>query len=105
MDSTNQIGLFEAIDSARALRKFRPDPIADEVISRILDAAIQAPSGGNRQQWLFVVIRDLEQRRKLAAIYKRASEIGAAFYAERARPAHVEEAEYRRMLTSGSYYA
>ena len=103
MKSIEQIELFEAIYSARALRKFRPDPVPDELISKILDAAIQAPSGGNRQQWLFVVVKDLEQRRRLAAIYKKAAEVMAAFYAVRSRPAHVDEAAYRRMLASGSY--
>jgi nitroreductase len=103
MKSIEQIELFEAIYSARALRKFRPDPVPDELISKILDAAIQAPSGGNRQQWLFVVVKDLEQRRRLAAIYKKAAEVVAAFYAVRSRPAHVDEAAYRRMLASGSY--
>lgn len=103
MKSIEQIELFEAIYSARALRKFRPDPVPDELISKILDAAIQAPSGGNRQQWLFVVVKDLEQRRRLAAIYKKAAEIVATFYAVRPRPAHVDEASYRRMLASGSY--
>jgi nitroreductase len=103
MDSTNPSALFEAMYTARAVRKFRPDPVPDEVISRILDAAIQAPSGGNRQQWLFIVVRSIEQRRKLAAIYKKASEIVAAFYAQRERPAHLNEAEYGRILSSGSY--
>jgi nitroreductase len=42
MTPMDQIELFEAIYSARALRKFRPDPVPDELISKILDAAIQA---------------------------------------------------------------
>jgi len=99
----DQIGLFDAIYSARAIRKFRPDPVPDETIAKILDAAVQAPSGGNRQQWLFVVVKDAEQRRRLAAIYKKAAEVIAAFYAMRKRPEHVDEATYRRMLASGSY--
>ncbi|MGH7932446.1 MAG: nitroreductase family protein [Candidatus Binataceae bacterium] len=103
MYPTDEIGLFEALYSARAQRRFRPDPVPDELISRILEAAIQAPSGGNRQQWLFIVVKDHEQRRRLAAIYRKASEVVAAFYAERVRPAHLDEAEYRRMLASGSY--
>jgi len=98
-----QIGLFDAIYSTRAIRKFRPDPVPDEMIAKILDAAVQAPSGGNRQQWLFVVVKDLEQRRRLAAIYKQAAEVIGTFYAARKRPEHVHEAAYRRMLASGSY--
>ncbi len=99
----DQIGLFEAIHSARAIRKYRPDPVPDEAIAKILEAAVQAPSGGNRQQWLFVVVTEREQRRRLAAIYRKAAEVVAAFYALRKRPEYVDEAAYRRMLTSGSY--
>jgi nitroreductase len=98
-----QIGLFEAMYSARALRRFRPEPVPDQVISRILDAAIQAPSGGNRQGWLFVVVKDPEQRTKLADIYKRAAKIVMAFYAERGRPEHMDERQYTQFLASGIY--
>ena len=44
-----EIGLFEAIHSARALRRLKSDPVPDELIARILDAAIRAPSAGNAQ--------------------------------------------------------
>ena len=40
-----EIGLFEAIYSARSLRRFNPDPVPDDVITKVLDAAIRAPSG------------------------------------------------------------
>ena len=51
------IGLFEAIYTTRALRRLKPDPIPDEVLFQVFDAAIRAPSGGNAQDWRFVVIR------------------------------------------------
>ena len=44
-----EIGLFEAIYSARSLRRLKPDPVPEELITKILDAAIRAPSGGNAQ--------------------------------------------------------
>ena len=59
------IGLFEAIYSARSLRRLKPDPVPEELITRILDAAIRAPSAGNTQNWAFVVIRDPEQGARL----------------------------------------
>ena len=43
----SEIGLFEAMYSARALRRLKPDPVPDEIITKILDAAIRAPSAGN----------------------------------------------------------
>ena len=52
------IGLFEAVYSARSIRRLKPDPVPEELITRILDAAIRAPSGGNAQSWAFVVVRD-----------------------------------------------
>ena len=45
------IGLFEAIYSQRALRYFKPDPVDDNLIWKILDAGIRAPSGSNSQGW------------------------------------------------------
>jgi nitroreductase len=55
-----EIGLFDAIYSARALRRLKPDPVPEDVITRILDAAIRAPSAGNAQNWIFIVARDAE---------------------------------------------
>jgi len=48
----DQLGVFETIHSCRALRRFKPDPVPDEVLAKILGAAIQAPCGGNEQNWL-----------------------------------------------------
>jgi nitroreductase len=42
----------------RALRRFRPDPVPEEVLFQLFDAAIRAPSGQNVQDWRFVVITD-----------------------------------------------
>jgi nitroreductase len=99
----NEIGLFEAMYSARALRRLKPDPVPEEIITQILDAAIRAPSAGNSQHWVFIVVRDPEQRRKLAAIYRKASDIAKAIYRARGRPAHMTEEQYQRMMSSGAY--
>ena len=69
----DEIGLFEAIDSQRGLRRFKPDPVPDEMISRILQAAIKAPSGGVQQGWSFIVVRDPETRRKIGDLYRTGS--------------------------------
>jgi nitroreductase len=98
-----EIGLFEAMYTARALRRFKPDPVPDDVITKILDAAIRAPSGSNAQDWLFVVVKDAERRRKLAQIYAKGSKILMGLYANRQRPAHVSESQYNKMLASSMY--
>ena len=53
-----EIGLFDAMYSARALRRLKPDPVPEEIITRIVDAAIRAPSAGNAQNWAFILMRD-----------------------------------------------
>ena len=99
----SEIGLFEAMYSARALRRLKPDPVPEEILTRILDAAIRAPSAGNAQNWTFIVVRDAEMRRQLGLVYRKASEIAAAMYAARERPAHMTEAQYRQMLSAGAH--
>lgn len=97
------ISLFEAIHSARSIRKLRPDPVPEALITRVLEAATQAPSGGNAQNWGFVVVRDAGLRAKLGAIYRRGSDIAAKIYAARGRPAHLSEAQYRRFMQNSGW--
>lgn len=99
----HDIGLFEAMYTARALRRLRSDPVPEEILTRILDAAIRAPSAGNAQSWAFVVVRDAELRRRLGAVYRKGSEIASAMYAARERPAHMSDGQYRRMMSAGAY--
>jgi nitroreductase len=98
-----EIGLFEAIYSARSLRRLKPDPVPEQLITKILDAAIRAPSAGNAQNWAFVVVRDPEQRRKLGMIYRKASDIAEAMYAARGRPAHLTERQFARLMAAGAH--
>jgi nitroreductase len=98
-----EIGLFEAMYTARAMRRLKPDPVPEEVITKILDAAIRAPSGGNAQNWIFIVVRDAAQRHALAAVYRKASDEVAPIYAARGRPAYQTEEQYRRMMDAGTY--
>ncbi len=66
---TNEIGLFEAMFTQRALRRLKPDPVPDDLVHRLIEAATKAPSGGNRQPWAFVVIRDVATKRQIGAWY------------------------------------
>ncbi len=61
--------LIDALRTSGAIREFRPDPVADEVISRMLDTARFAPSGGNRQGWRVIVIKDAATRRAVKDLY------------------------------------
>lgn len=99
----NDVALFEAIYTARALRRLKPDPVPEVLITKVLDAAIRAPSGGNAQNWAFVVVRDAEKRRQLGAIYRKASDEVSAIYAARGRPPHQTEEQYRKFMAAGAY--
>jgi nitroreductase len=62
---TDDPGLFHTIYTTRALRRFKPDPVPDEVLFQLFDAAIRASSGQNAQDWRFVIIRDVAIKTKL----------------------------------------
>ena len=63
--------VYEALYPTRAMRRVKPDPIPSDVQQRILDAAVRAPSGGNTQNWRFLVVDDPEIRGQLGPIYRR----------------------------------
>ena len=71
-ESRLTIPLGEAMFTQRAIRRFRPDPIPDDVMRDIMEAAIRAPNGGNRQPWHFLVIKDPDVRLELGELYKEA---------------------------------
>ena len=98
-----EVGLFEAMYTARALRRLKPDPVPDELINQVLDAAIRAPSAGNAQNWIFIVVRDEAQRRRLGEVYRKASDEVRQIYAARGRPAHLSDEQYRRLMAGGEY--
>lgn len=97
------MNLFDAINTARALRRFKPDPVPDDVITKILEAGIRAPSGSNEQTWLFVVIKDAEQRRKIGEVYRKGGQILMALYANRVKPEHMDQNQYDKLMASAYY--
>ncbi|MFB0567327.1 MAG: nitroreductase family protein [Candidatus Bathyarchaeia archaeon] len=50
--------VLEAIRSRRSVRKYKPEAVPDDLVEKILEAAVWAPSGSNIQPWNFIVIRD-----------------------------------------------
>jgi nitroreductase len=95
------VDVFEAIHTARMLRVLKPDPVPDVLIQRILEAAICAPSAGNAQTWCFLAVTDGTQRAQLGDAYRRASVSVRDLYVAQGRPAHMDDAEFQRMLRSG----
>jgi nitroreductase len=68
---------FEVVRRQRACRSFAPDPVSDELMERLLEAATHAPSAENRQPWVFVVVRRDDLRDAIGRIYLGAWDSGA----------------------------
>ncbi len=62
--------VYEALYTTRAMRRVRPDPIPASVQAKILDAAIRAPSGGNSQNWRFILVDSPEIKATLGPLYR-----------------------------------
>lgn len=58
--------VIECIKQRRTIRRFTDDAVSDATLGRILEAAILAPSAGNRQPWFFYVVKNHEIREQLA---------------------------------------
>jgi nitroreductase len=79
----------EALYTTRAMRRVKPDPIPRDVQARIMDAAVRAPSGGNTQNWRFLLVDDPEVKAKLGPIYRQAmSVLWGSYYKDRLDAAH-----------------
>lgn len=59
----------EVLRTTPTCRRYRPDPVPDDVLRRVLDGTRWAPTGGNRQGVRFVVVRDAGVRARLRDLY------------------------------------
>jgi nitroreductase len=101
-----ELDVFEVMRTARTIRRLRPDPIPDDVLRRVLTAATWAPSGGNRQPWRFVVVRDAALKRELQALYQPLWQGFSAAYAARMLALAPESrAGTERMLRAADHLA
>jgi len=98
-------GIFEVMFSTRSMRRLKLDPVPDEVIYKILDAGIRAPSGGNNQHWRFVVVKDPQVKQEVQRIYQKGWSEVQAMYRTRTAPEHMEEGKFRRLLDTAAYLA
>ena len=95
------MGLFEVMYNCRAMRRIKPDPVPEELLVKLIDAANQAPSGSNMQNGRWIVVRDPAQKAKLAELNKAA--VLAYAGPQSGRPAslpHHSEERRQRMLAS-----
>ena len=96
---SEQPGLLDTIYNCRAMRRLKPDPVSEEDILQLIDAANQAPTGSNQQGARWVVVRDPDQRKDLADLNQSAVEayIGPASARPTALP-HQDVDKRSRML-------
>ncbi len=100
--------LYEAMSTLRAVRRLRTDPIPDEVLQRVLQAASWAPTGGNMQPWRVIVVRSPERKTALAEIYRPEWYTYTGFSRRRAEKAGMAGealAAMERTLAAGDYLA
>ena len=98
------VPLFEAIRTARAIRRLRPDPVPLELIRKVCEAGTFAPSGGNRQPWSFVAVTEPERRAWIAERYRTAFHRYAESAAEAAKAPGYSDAK-RRNVRAATYLA
>lgn len=89
------------------MRRVKPDPVPEEVVQQMLDAAIRAPSPGNRQPWRFVAVTDRDQVAGLGELYARSwAQLQATLYkGMRQRAVAAGDETTQRVLTSGDWLA
>ena len=75
---TEQPGLFDTIYNCRAMRRLKTDPVPEEEILQLIEAANQAPTGSNQQGARWIVVRDPDQRKTLADLNRSAVDCPSA---------------------------
>jgi nitroreductase len=98
--------LFEIMATTRSMRRLKPDPVPAELIRKILEAGVSAPSGGNMQRWRFIVVRDAKIKQTIGAYYKRAwDEVVAPRYGAGEPAPGTTPERFKRMLGAAQYLA
>jgi nitroreductase len=95
--------LFDIMWNCRSMRRLKPDPIPEETLKQLIDAAIHGPSGSNAQNWAFVVVRDPALKKKIGEHWKNTwGFYRATIWAAPARPGEDLKAR-ERMAAAGTY--
>jgi nitroreductase len=104
--TTGTADLFEMIRTTRSMRRLKTDPVPDELVRKILDAGVCAPSGGNMQRWRFLVVRDPHVKQTVGALYRRAwDEIVAPRYRAGEPAPGTTRDRFLRMLSAAEHLA
>ncbi|MCX8184508.1 MAG: nitroreductase family protein [Sulfolobales archaeon] len=93
---------LNVVETRTSIRRFRPEPIPDEAIKRILWSATRAPTAGGRENWFFVVIKSDEMRTK---IHKLLIDSHIKYAREIARMPQERIEKWRKLMEGGMYFA
>ena len=70
MEFTMPLG--EAMETQRAIRRLKPDPVDEKLVLRLIELALRAPTGSNAQNWEFIIVRDPKVKKGLARLNRQA---------------------------------
>jgi nitroreductase len=102
----DDLGLYSAMRTLRAVRRLRPDPVPVPLLERILLAASWAPTGGNVQPWRVIAVRDRDRVRRLGELYAaRWLAYSKQHMAQLEGAPEALRAKTERMLDAGNYLA
>jgi nitroreductase len=84
--------LLDLVKSRRSIHRYKPDPVPDEYIQKIIEAARWAPSGANAQHWEFIVIKDPAIRARMIEMFKETAAVSKKMELTRKEPLRHERA-------------
>jgi nitroreductase len=96
--------IFEVMASMRAMRRLRPEPVPEDLLHQVIEAASWAPSGNNLQRYSFVLVTDRDQIARLAAIWQPIVRFYRETFLKVPRP-DIEPELWRRTLDAIDYQA
>jgi nitroreductase len=91
--------IFDVMRTMRAMRRLAHDPVPDELLERLVEAATWAPSGSNAQEYHFVVVTDRDQMARLAPLWRRCLHAYEASIAT-VTPSTMDQAAYDRLIAT-----
>jgi nitroreductase len=91
------VPLLEGIRTTRAIRRLRPDAVPQGLIRKVCEAGTYAPSGGNRQPWIFLAVTEEDRRAWIAERYRAAFTAYIAPAIEAAKSPDYSAAKRRNM--------
>lgn len=71
----DEMGIFDVMFSNRAMRRIKPDDLPEDLLRQLIEAANQAPTASNNQNTRWIIVRDAEQKQKLADLNREARRV------------------------------